>query len=119
MAHTPPPNQPGGGRKTPSQAPLIQEDYADFEADATNVNQIPQAPGSQPPAVSRTSSQNMAPPAPQMFPQGSPHLSHMGQPPQPLMPQQQQQHTQMTGMTGMTQMGQHPSVMSQMPGPPQ
>src|SRR5437868_14015865 len=99
MAHTPPPNQPGGGRKTPSQAPLIQEDYADFEADATNVNQIPQGPGGQQPgqpAVSRTSSQNMQPPpqAPQMFPQGSPHLSHMGQPPQ--------QHSQMT------QMGHHP-----------
>ena len=48
-----------------------------------------------------------------MFPQGSPHLSHMGAPPQPLM-SPPPAHTQMT------QMGVHPSsVMQQMPGPPQ
>ena len=110
MAHTPPPNQPGGGRKSASQAPI--EDFQDFEGDATNVNQIPQAP-------SRPSSQNMGgSQPPPMFPQGSPHLSHMGPPQQPMM-HPPQGHTQMTGMTQMTGPGVHPSVMTQMPGPPQ
>ena len=44
MATTPP--APPPGRKTGSQGPPLSEDYGDyndFESDATNVNQIPQA----------------------------------------------------------------------------
>jgi len=48
-------------------------DYSDFEGDSTNINQIPQqGQGGQAPQP------RAMPPSPQMFPQGSPHLSHMG-----------------------------------------
>ena len=83
------------------------EDFQDFEADATNVNQIPQAPGT--PTRNPGSMPGSQPPP--MFPQASPQLSHMGQPPHG--------HSQMTQMGSMTQMGQMPTQMGQMPGPPQ
>ena len=59
----------------------MQEDFADFESDATNVNQIPQSPPAQ--GTPRPSAQMPGSQPPPMFPQGSPQLSHMG-PPQPL-----------------------------------
>ena len=60
----------------------MQEDYADFEADATNVNQIPQARAGAAADRARPRRASRSRRTPQMFPQGSPHLSHMGQPPQ-------------------------------------
>src|SRR5439155_24780568 len=96
----------GGSRKTPPHAqspgpPLGGDDYgdyADFEADSTNVNQIPQPGGPAPRA-------SMPPAQPAMFPQGSPHLSHMGGPP---------------AMPNPAGMATNPGAMApmQMPGPP-
>src|SRR5688500_13985057 len=71
MAHTPP--GPPPGRKTPSQGPPIGDDYGDFEGDPTSINQIPQGPSGATPRAG-----GMTPP--QNFSQGSPPLSHMGQP---------------------------------------
>ena len=88
MAHTPPSGPPG--RKSPSQGPLISEDYGEYEGDPTSISQIP-------------SQQSHGQQQPQMFPQGSPHLSHMGQAPQ----------TQPIG--GHTQIG---NMTAMMPGPP-
>src|ERR1041385_8116447 len=96
MAQTPP--APPGGRKSPSAGPPIGEDYGDFEGDPTSINQMPQSGPIVRPSV---------PSQPQMFPQSSPQLSHMGQhPAAPMM-----QPTQMTQM-GVGQ-------MVAQPGPPQ
>src|SRR6185295_11360828 len=81
-----PPSGPPG-RKSPSHGPPIGDDYGEFEGDPTSINQIPQGPGRGP------SQPNMQQPG--MFPQGSPQLSHMGQ------PQQMQGHTQIGNMTAM------------------
>ncbi|HEV7553869.1 MAG TPA: hypothetical protein VGO00_00355, partial [Kofleriaceae bacterium] len=92
MATSPPP-QPPGGRKhpNPSAPPMgAGEDFADFEGDPTNINQIPQPPssGAHPlPAAgqpARPSSGSIPPvhPSSPMFAAGSPHLSHVGMQPQ-------------------------------------
>src|SRR5262245_2495813 len=72
MAQTP--SGPPGGRK--SHGPPIAEDYGDFEGDPTSINQIPEPGGPD------TSGQRGSMP-PSHFPQGSPHLSHLGQPGNP------------------------------------
>src|SRR5690242_11165943 len=100
------PQQPpssGGSRKTPPSGPppsLSEDysDYSDFEGDSTNINQMPQ-PGQPQPRTSQ----------PQMFPQGSPHLSHMGPPamPNPLGMQTNAGHLPQTGMM------QQPGMMPQ------
>src|SRR5262245_1776185 len=87
MAQTP--SGPPGGRK--SHGPPIGEDYGDFEGDPTSINQIPQ-PGSGPPPMPQQQRGSLPP---GQFPQGSPHLSHVGpqqfsqqpQPPQQMMTQ--------------------------------
>ena len=78
-------------------------DYNDFESDATNVNQIPQPGQPMPPGLATRSS------GPQMFPQSSPQLSHLGPPVQ----QQPQMVPHPQGM--ITNPGQ---PMQQQPGPP-
>jgi len=92
MAH--PPSGPPGGRKPPSQAPLVADDYGEYEGDATSITGIPQPgpPQAQPPPPPL----QPQPPQQPMFPQGSPHLSHMGQPPQqqPAYGQPPPQHMQ-------------------------
>ncbi|HEX4451239.1 MAG TPA: protein kinase, partial [Kofleriaceae bacterium] len=77
------PPSPPPGRKSGSQQqglPISEDygDYNDFESDATNVNQIPQA--SMPVRPSQSSQAAMPP---QMFPQASPQVSHMGALPVP------------------------------------
>jgi len=93
---------------------MMEDNYQDFEADATNVNQIPtpQNPQGAPPP--RASQQSIPPPMsqqhqPQQFASPSPSLSHVGQQPQP--PQQ------MYGQPSQ-QMPSPMSHMGQMPGPP-
>ncbi|HTL37930.1 MAG TPA: protein kinase, partial [Kofleriaceae bacterium] len=98
MAHTP--SGPPGGRKSASQGPPIGEDYGDFEGDPTSINQIPQGPPGPTPRAG-----GMTPP--QHFSQGSPQLSHMGQPPNAL-PNSFNVQTTMSGPPG----------MMQQPGPP-
>src|SRR5690606_7996567 len=103
MAQTPPPGPPSGPPRNKSQSmqPAFEEaDFADFEADATNINQIPNAT----PRPGHPSSQ----PAPQNFAAPSPSLSHVG------APSQQMAAQPMYGAS----MLQHSSVMQQMPGPP-
>jgi serine/threonine protein kinase len=91
MAH--PPSGPPG-RKSPSQNPPLSEDYGDFEGDPTSISQMPHSSQQQPSA-------HQTPP--NMFSQGSPQLSHMGQPPM-------MQHTQIGQAPG--------SISTMMPGPP-
>ena len=104
MAQTPPPGPPGPPRnKSQSVQPAFeQEDYADFEADSTNVNQIPMGPGGLPQGTPRPQAQQHQPqpPMPQQgFASASPSLSY-GEPPQQPM------------------YGMPPSQLGQMPGPP-
>src|SRR5688500_2462015 len=100
MAHTPPPGSPGPPRtKSPSVQPAFdQDDYADYDGDSTNVNQIPQAGGAPPQSTPRPQPQSQ-PPQQQGFASAPPDFNHQQQPmyASPLM---------------------QPSQMGQMPGPP-
>ena len=102
----PPPTGPPNGLQPPNPSQGAAEeygDYNDFESDATNVNQIPQPGQPMPPGLATRSS------GPQMFPQSSPQLSHLGPPVQ----QQPQMVPHPQGM--ITNPGQ---PMQQQPGPP-
>ena len=112
MASTPP-TAPPGGRKSASQGPPISEDYGDyndFESDATNVNQIPQAtgPGGVPPNLSSSGPRPSQPPP--MFPQSSPQVSHMVQPVPNLGTGMMPMPAGMAPQTGINQMPGAPSA---------
>lgn len=125
MAHTPPPGPPSGPpgppprKHTQSVQPIQQEeDYPDFEGDATNVNQIPQQGLPQAQGTPRPHPSQMHPQQqPQQFAAPSPSLSHVGQPPQQQQPQNWISNTTNPGPPG-SMMQQPGSIMQQMPGPP-
>src|SRR3954452_22526366 len=111
MAHTPPPSPPSGppSRKHSQSVQPIQreDDFQDFESDATNVNQMPHpgapAQGTPRPQPSQMHAQHPASQPPH-FAAPSPQLSPVGNTPPP--PQ------------GMYTPMQQASGMQQIPGPP-
>jgi serine/threonine protein kinase len=82
----------------------MPEDYGEYEGDPTSISQIPTPSHVPQPLQTRNSIPALQQPQqpPQMFPHGSPQLSHMG-------PPHQQQQTPFSGQT-------NPTMMQ--PGPP-
>jgi len=99
MAH--PPSGPPGGRKSPSQGPPLQEEYGGYEGDPTSINEVPQPPQMPAPRNSVPALGQHQQAQPQMYPHGSPQLSHMGPP----------QHAPQNQFTG-------PGNTHMQPGPP-
>ncbi|MBL9015601.1 MAG: protein kinase [Myxococcales bacterium] len=120
MPHTPPPAPPSGppSRKHSQSVQPIQreDDFQDFEGDATNVNQMPggaPAQGTPRPGGAQGGHHQHPPSQPPHFAAPSPSLSHVGGPPP------QQPHTQANWIPTTTGMGPPPgSGMQQLPGPP-
>ena len=117
MSQTPSSPPPGGRDSSPGQGPLINEDYGDFETDATNVNQIPLSQQPQPQHAVQ----------PQMYPQGSPQVTHLGPPiaqapmqiPPPLTPHPHPAPQMIAMTTGMTQLGPQGAILAPLVAQPQ